>query len=309
MQRMILITAMNMQDIDLNLLRIYDAVLRRRNVTAAAAELGLTQSAVSNALARLRRLLGDTLFVRTPQGMQPTAYARQLAEPVRQALSLVEAALAVRAQFDPATSTRRLRFYMSDIGEIFFLPPLVEHVRRTAPGIGLEAVPVALDEIPAALASGELDLAVGFLPHWPAPLRRKRLFRDPYRCVMRADHPTIGKTLTRSLFLQAAHALVPSRGSGHGVVEETFERTGLTRNIALRVPHFTVVPTVLEGTDLLLTVPGRVARVFEKHGNLKSLKPPVAIPPADVGIQWHERFDADPGNRWFRELMIELFGE
>jgi DNA-binding transcriptional LysR family regulator len=299
----------NVNEVDLNLLRVFDAILRGRGVTAAAARLGLSQPAVSNALARLRAVFGDSLFVRTTAGMAPTPFARQLDEPVRQALALIESALSSGAAFEPVTSTRVFRFYMSDLGEISFLPPLVARVRQLAPKVHLEASGLALDEIPDALASGALDVAIGFLPGLAAPVRRRRLFRDAYVCLMRADHPRIRRRLTRKLFEEASHALVSSTGSGHGVIEEALERHGLTRRIALRVPHFTVVPMVLERTDLLLTLPSRVARVYEQGGRFKSLPPPVPIPPADVGVHWHERFDRDPGNRWLRELILELFAE
>ena len=300
---------MNVNEVDLNLLRVFDAILRGRGVTAAAARLGLSQPAVSNALARLRSVFGDTLFVRTPAGMAPTPFARQLDEPVRQALALIESALTHGEAFEPASSNRVFGFYMSDLGEISFLPPLVERVRRVAPQVHLEGSGLALDEISDALASGALDVAVGFLPGLAAPVRRRRLFRDDYVCLMRTDHPRIKSRLTRKLFEGASHALVSSIGSGHRVVEEALERHGLTRRIALRVPHFTVVPMVLERTDLLLTLPSRVARVYEQGGRFKSLPPPVPIPPADVGLHWHERFDRDPGNRWLRELILELFAE
>src|SRR5258708_810494 len=297
---------MNVQDIDLNLLRAFDAVLQERSVTLAAARLGLTQPAVSNALARLRALFNDPLFVRTPAGMDATPFARELGEPVRQALALLESALAHGPGFDPATSTRAFRFYMSDLGQIEFLPPLIERVQKVAPGVRLEAVALDVEDIADALAAGALDLAVGFLPGLGSPVRRRQLFRDPYVCLMRADHPAIGKTLTRKKFLAASHALVSYRG-GHRVIEEALERAGLARRIALRVPHFTVVPMVLEPTDLVLVLPARVARVFERRGKLKTLPLPVPIPPADVGVHWHTRFDADPGNRWLREQLLELF--
>ena len=294
---------MNARDVDLNLLRVFDAVLREGGVTPAAAILGLTQPAVSNALARLRKLFDDSLFVRTSRGMEPTPFARELAEPVRQALALLESALAHGPGFDPASAARAFRFYMSDVGQIEFLPPLVERVQREAPGVRLEAVALDVDDIGAALATGGLDLAVGFLPGLGPPLRRRSLFRDPYVCLMRADHPVA--SLTKRKFLEASHALVTYRG-GHRVIEEALERAGLARNIALRVPHFTVLPMVLERTDLVLTLPARVARVFERRGPFKSLPPPLAIPPAEVAVHWHERFEADPGNRWLRELVIEL---
>lgn len=297
---------MNVRDIDLNLLRVFDAVQRERGVTAAAARLGLTQPAVSNALARLRALFGDALFVRTAEGMDATPFARELGEPVRQALALLESALAHGPGFDPSASSRAFRFYMSDLGQIEFLPPLLERVQRDAPGVRLEAVALEIEDIAEALAAGALDLAVGFLPGLGPPVRRRPLFRDPYVCLMRADHPTIGEKLTRRLFLEASHALVSYRG-GHRVIEEALERAGLSRRIALRVPHFTVAPMVLERTDLVLTLPQRVARVFEKRGNLKSLPPPVPIPPAEVAVHWHERFEGDPGNRWLRDLMTDLY--
>src|SRR5690606_13908096 len=151
--------------------------------------LDLTQPAVSNALARLRAAFGDALFLRTSQGMEPTPFARELAEPVRQALTLLEAALAHGPGFDPASSGRSFRFYMSDLGQIEFLPRLVERLRREAPDVRLEAVALEPEDIGAALAAGSLDLAVGFLPGLGPPVRRKALFRDPYVCLLRAGHP------------------------------------------------------------------------------------------------------------------------
>jgi DNA-binding transcriptional LysR family regulator len=298
----------NIQGLDLNLLRVFDAVLRDRSVTGAAKHLGLTQPAVSNALARLRLQFEDVLFVRTPKGMDATPFARELAEPVRQALALLESAMAHGPGFDPSTSTRAFRFYMSDLGQIEFLPPLVERAQRTAPGVRLEAVALEVEDIGDALAAGSLDLAVGFLPGLGPPVRRQALFRDPYVCLMRADHPEIGKKLSRKQFLAASHALVSYKG-GHRVIEEALERAGLARKIALRVPHFTVVPMVLERSDLILILPLKVARVYERQGRFRFLPPPVPIPPADVAAHWHERFERDPGNRWLREIIMELFTE
>ena len=298
---------MNVRDIDLNLLRVFDAVLHEHGVTAAAVRLGLTQPAVSNALARLRAQFGDPLFVRTAGGMDATPFARELAEPVRRALALLESALAHGPGFDPASSTRAFRFYMSDVGQVEFLPPLVERTQRTAPSVRLEAVGLDVEDIAAALAAGALDLAVGFLPGLGAPVLRQALFRDPYAVLMRADHPAAGGTLTRKKFVEASHALVSYRG-GHHVIEEALERAGVAPRIALRVPHFTVVPMVLERSDLLLTLPARVAHVYERRGNLVSRPVPIPIPPAEVAVHWHERFEADSGNRWLRALIVELFG-
>lgn len=295
---------MNIADIDLNLLRVFDAVLRTHSVTAAAAQLGLTQPAVSNALARLRAAFGDPLFLRAAQRMEATPFARELAEPVRQALALLESALAHGPGFDPASSTRLFRFYMSDLGQIEFLPPLVERLRRAAPGVRLEALGIEPDAIADALGAGTLDFAMGFLPGLGPPTRRRVLFRDPYVCLVRGDHPVTA--LTRKAFLDAPHAVVSYRG-GHRVIEEALERAGVGARIVLRVPHFTVVPMVLERSDLILTLPARVARVYERRGNFRSLPLPLAVPSAEVALHWHERFDADPGNRWLREQLVTLF--
>lgn len=300
---------MNVHDVDLNLLRVFDAVLYERGVTPAATRLGLTQPAVSNALARLRAVFGDALFVRTAAGMDPTPFARELAEPVRQALALLESALAHGPGFDPASSTRAFRFYMSDLGQVEFLPPIVERVQSAAPGVRLEAAAADLEHIGDALGGGALDLAVGFLPGLGAPIKRRVLFRDPYVCLMRAGHPALAGRLTRRKFLDASHVLVTYRGGGHRVIEEALERAGIARRIALRVPHFTVVPMVLERTNLILTLPARVARVYERRGSFRALPAPVPIPPAEVAVHWHERFESDPGNRWFREQIVELFSE
>jgi DNA-binding transcriptional LysR family regulator len=304
---MVCITAMNVADLNLNLLRVFDAVLHERTVTAAAARLRLTQPAVSNALGRLRSLFGDPLFVRTANGMEATPFAREVAEPIRQALALLETALAHGPGFDPASATRAFRFYMSDVGQVEFLPPLVERLQRVAPAVRLEAVAVDLEDIADALGSGALDVAVGFLPALGAPIARRALFRDPYLCLMRADHPI--ERLTKKRFLEASHALVTYRAGGHRVIEEALERAGVARRIALRVPHFTVVPMVLERTDLILTLPARVARLYERRGRFKALPPPVAIPQAEVSVYWHERFAADPGNAWLREQVAELFSD
>jgi DNA-binding transcriptional LysR family regulator len=259
---------------------------------------------VSNALARLRSAFGDPLFLRAAQRMEATPFARELAEPVRQALALLESALAHGPGFDPASSTRLFRFYMSDLGQIEFLPPLVERLRGGAPGLRLEALGIEPDAIADALAAGTLDFAMGFLPGLGPPVRRRVLFRDPYVCLVRGDHPA--KALSRKAFLEAPHAVVSYRG-GHRVVEQALERAGVGARIVLRVPHFTVVPMVLERSDLILTLPARVARVYERRGNFRTLALPLALPSAEVALHWHERFDADPGNRWLREQLVALF--
>ncbi len=300
---------MNMIDLDLNLLRAFDALATEGSVTVAAERIGLSQPAVSNALARLRQLFDDPLFVRTPRGMRPTPFAQQLTQPVREALRLIQGALQQHAGFDPQSSGNTFRFYMSDIGEMVFLPGLLERIKHDAPGIKIEVVRIPIKDIHAALEAGELDLAIGFLPGLTSGMHAQSLFREHYVCMMRADHPRIGAKISAKQFRKSAHVLVSYVGTGHQVIEETFLAEGLNARIAARVPHFLVVPMILARTDLIVTVPSRVAAVFAQGGNFKVLPLPLRMPSFEVRLHWHRRFHQDPANRWLREVMVELYAE
>jgi len=300
---------MNVADLDLNLLRVFDAIASAGSVTVAGANIGLSQPAMSNALARLRELFGDPLFVRTPRGMRPTPFAQQLAQPVREALRLIQGALQQHTGFDPMSSGNTFRFSMTDIGEMVFLPGLLERVKRDAPGVKIEVVRLPIKDVHAALEAGDIDLAVGFLPGLTTGVLQQPLFREHYVCMMRADHPLAGAKISAKQFREAAHVLVSYTGTGHQVIEETFVKEGLTGRIAARVPDFLVVPMILDRTDLIVTVPSRVAAVFARLGNIKVLKLPVDMPSFEVRLHWHRRFHQDPANRWLREAMAELYAE
>ena len=300
---------MNMTDLDLNLLRVFDAIATEGSVTVAGERIGLSQPAMSNALARLRQLFDDPLFVRTPRGMRPTPFAQQLSQPVREALRLIQGALQQHAGFEPRSSNNTFRFYMSDIGEMVFLPGLLERVKRDAPGVKIEVVRIPIKDIHAALEAGEIDLAIGFLPGLTTGMRQQPLFREHYVCMLRADHPVIGAKISVKQFREAAHVLVSYAGTGHQVIEETFVAEGLSARIAARVPHFLVVPMILARTDLIVTVPSRVAAVFARLGNFKVLKLPLSMPSFEVRLHWHQRFHQDPANRWLREVMTDLYAE
>lgn len=300
---------MNMTDLDLNLLRAFDAIATEGSVTVAGERIGLSQPAMSNALARLRTLFGDPLFVRTPRGMRPTPFAQQLAQPVHEALRLIQGALQQHAGFEPSSSSNTFRFWMSDIGEMVFLPGLLERVKHDAPGVRIEVVRIPIKDVHAALEAGELDLAVGFLPGLTTGTRQQPLFRENYVCMLRADHPVIGAKISAKQFREASHVLVSYVGTGHQVIEKTFAAEGLSARIAVRVPHFLVVPMILARTDFIVIVPSRVAAVFARLGNFKVLKLPVYMPSFEVRLHWHQRFDQVPANRWLREVMAELYAE
>lgn len=297
---------MNPGRVDLNLLRVFQALYETRSVTRAAERFGITQPAMSNALGRLRRLCDDALFVPTPGGMQPTPYAVEIADAVAQALAAVQDALGSRRVFEPGSSEKLFRFHMTDMGQMYFLPPLLTRLQRAAPGVRVEAETLPLEAIHQALADGRIDFAFGRLRLGGRGVRAQVLFLERYEVLMREGHPG-GRRLTREAFLGATHAVVTSLSGGHRVIEETLMRLGA--RVMLRVPNFTVLPPTLARTDVMVTVPSRLAQALARSGRLRRYPLPVELPAFDICLFWHDRFAADPANRWMRAQVLELFGE
>lgn len=296
--------------LDLNLLPVFEAMLQEQNVTAAAARMGLTQSALSNALGRLRHYFEDPLFVKTRKGMLPTPRALELAQPLRDAMTLVRAAAQKSEGFDPTSSNRTFRLYMTDVGEMVLLPALMKHLRENGITIQIETAQLDSEEVAERLASGEIDFAVGYLPNLGKAIASASLFREHYVCMTRkdGDDAASGK-LTLKKFLAASHVLISSMGSGHQIIERTLEQRGFKRKVALRVPHFLVIPKIVADTDLVVTVPARVADAFAGQTEVRVHPLPVPIPKFDVSLFWHPRFVNDPPIEWFRKLMLQLFQE
>lgn len=304
--------ALHLGSVDLNLLVVLDALLAERNVTRAASRVGITQSAASHALARLRALTGDELLVRGRDGMTPTTRGEALAQPVRRALEEIGRALAPQAPFDPGTATGRVLVATSDYGELVLLPRLAARVAKDAPGIDLRVVPAA-DDFAAPLASGEFDLAI--TPLRPDDERTgvyaRRLFEERFVCVVREGHPLAGKKLTPARFAAASHALISPRGKEGGFVDDALARLGLKRRVAVAVPHFLIAPHVVASTDLILTLAGRVADVLAGPLGLAVLTPPreLELTGFTISALWHERTHADPMQRWFRDVLAEEAAE
>lgn len=290
--------------IDLNLLVVVDVLLAERNVTRAAARLGLSQSAASHALARARAVVGDPLLVRGPRGtMTPTARAVALEAPVRRALAELSTALAAAPAFDPATARRTFRLAASDYAESVLLPPLLERLLADAPGIDLW-VASAGETFGEALAAGTVDLALAPLRVDLGPgLYQRRLFDEKFVCVVRAGHPLTRQRMTLARYLAYPHVLVAPRAKPGSWIDDHLEAMGKRRRIAVAVPHFLVAPRLLGRSDLVLTLAVRVAETFARESDLAILAPPIPIPGFTMGALWHERTHHDPGHRYLREQL------
>ncbi len=300
---------MELSDIDLNLLVLFQRLLTDRRVSVAATALGLSQPAASNALNRLRKLLGDELFLRTPGGMEPTPYALQLAEPVSLALGTLHSALNVRSSFDAATSSRTFTVAMTDVGEIYFLPVLMEALAAQAPGVTIRAVTVSDSALKDDMTSGQIDLALGLLPQLQAGFFQQTLFRQRYVCLMRSGHALAAQpVLSVKAFGGADHVRVVSTGTGHGQVDDALVRQGINRRLRLTVPHYVALGQVLASTDLIATVPERFAQRVAGPFALVQRQVPVDLPETSIHQIWHARLQRDPGCQWLRTLIAGTFG-
>jgi DNA-binding transcriptional LysR family regulator len=300
---------MELRDIDLNLLVVFNQMLLDRRVSTAADKLGVTQPAISNALKRLRLLLKDELFLRTSQGMEPTPYALHLAEPVAYALNALQSALNQRDRFDPQTSERTFTLAVTDIGEMYFMPPLMDALAKRAPNIRISTLRNTTGNLKEDMASGTVDLAVGLLPHLQSGFFQRRLFQQRYVCMFRRGHPTAQNPMTLENFCVMEHVGVVAAHTGHGEVDSALDRMGIQRRMRLVVPHFIAVGHILQSTDLIATVPERFAVRCEGPFGLVSSPHPANLPEIAINLFWHAKYNRDPANLWLRQLMVELFAD
>lgn len=292
--------------IDLNLLVALDALLAERSVTRAALRIGLSQSAMSHALARIRELLGDAVLVRTAEGMVPTARAERIGPAVRRALAEISSALAGDAPFDPATSRRTFTLAAADYAQMALLPPLLARLAKIAPGVDLwvKSVP---EDLGIALA-GDVDLVItpARSRDTAAGIAHERLFDERFVCVVRRGHPAAKKRMTLDRFVALPHALVAPMGTRASFVDDALAALGKQRRIACAVPHFLVAPHLIASSDMVLTLGERVARSFAAQLDLVLLTPPLELGGITVSQIWHERSAGDPGHAWLRSLLREV---
>src|SRR5215469_6195992 len=302
---------MNIKTIDLNLLVVFHSLMTERSVTKAASSVGLSQPAVSNALARLRSHLGDKLFVRSRRTMVPTPRALELAPEIAAALNHLRAALQPSG-FSPESSKATFRLATTDEVETSLFPALMRTLQVSAPGVSVSCSRIqGLYSVPRRdLESGALDFALGSFSQ-PLPVEAGLSFRELYEpkfvCIARAGHPAIKGSLSVSKFCELKHVATFYPGAGPGLVDRVLAERGLRRDVTLSLPHWLSVPFVVAQSDLIATVPESVAKRMGDYLRLQRFKCPISVPRLRVSLVWHLRTQQSDTHRWFRELVIDCW--
>jgi DNA-binding transcriptional LysR family regulator len=308
--------SVNFRTLDLNLLRVLDAVMAEGSLTRAAASLAMTQPAVSHALRRLRLTVGEDLFVRTAHGMKPTPLAQALWPQVRDALAALRQAL-VPGDFDPQRDEVQLRIAMADATTALLATGLVAGIERERARVNLRVLPLTTRDPRRMLEGDETDLAIGFFPEamtsvvaqgQDSLLRHARLYDTRYVCVMRRDHPLAAQTLTLDAYCAAHHLLVSFSGRPHGQVDQVLAAMGRTRRVVLTVNQFATASRVVAGSDLLTVLPEGFVNATRGSAEVVTRELPVTLRPVNVVMLWHLRRDTAPAHRWLRDQVRAAVG-
>lgn len=294
----------NLRSLDLNLLVTLDVLLAEHNVTRAAQRLNFSQPSVSVHLAKLRDIFGDPLLLPGPRGMQPTARANELREPLKLALEALTLAVSPASPFDPTQANNTWRVDAADYGESVVVLPALAGLRAAAPRTRLAVVDVPPSRLARQAEQGDIDLAFHTSEWAPQGLRRKTLFAERYVLVGRADHPRLKRRPTLKQFCDLEHVMVSPDGGGFsGITDETLAQVGLSRKVVLSVPHFLFAKSVLASTDMVAMLPSRLVR--DERG-LRIVEPPLAVPGFEMAMLWPERSHRDPAHRWLRDFIAAL---
>jgi DNA-binding transcriptional LysR family regulator len=300
-----------MPKLDLNLLPIAFALYDELSVSRAAQKLGMSQPAVSRALHKLRTIFNDALFIRAPTGVTPTPRAHALVRATRPLVERLREDLLTEERFNPALSTRTVSIALSDVGEMVFLPKLLERLRARAPQCTIRSVSMPPGQLVHGFEKGEIDLAVGYFPDLTKHnFLQQRLFTHHFACLMRAGHPRRAKRLSLEDFLAMEHAVVHAEGRSQEIFERFLERKRIRRKVVLLTPHFLSIPIIIAGSDLVATVPHALAIYFTRMSrDLAFAMPPFDVAGFDVKQHWHRKFHNDPRTRWLREQVANLFND
>jgi DNA-binding transcriptional LysR family regulator len=298
--------------LNLDLLPIVFALYDERSVSAAAKTLGMSQPAVSMALRKLRAHFNDPLFIRSVRGVEPTPRAHALVRASRPLIAQLQQDLLLEQTFDAARSTRAFSFALSDVGEMVFLPRLIERLRSAAPHCAIRSMSMPPPQIARGLEKGEIDLAVEYFPDLVQNhFFQQRLFTHRFACLMRAGHPRYAKRLSLKAFLEIEHAVVHAEGRSQELFEKLLERKRIRRRIALHTPHFLSIPILVSRSDLMATVPHALALYFARLApqQFAVASPPFEVAGFDVKQHWHRKFHHDARNQWLRRQVADLFND
>lgn len=295
---------MNWGAFDLNLLIVFDAVMQERSVTRAGHRVGLSQPAMSHALNRLRHMLKDELFIRTPEGMTPTPRAEALALPLRNALSEMQLALEP-TKFDPAAADRRFALAVNNYAAVVLAPPLVVAASAAAPSVGLDLSPSGTLDVADRLDRGDLDLALGSLESPGERFLAAPLLEDSFVIVMRRGHPAVRRKLSPTSFADLPHLEISSSGEDTGFIDRWLAEHALARRIALRAPYLSAAPILVQ-SDMIATLTRRIAQEFVRSHPLQIREPPYLSPRVRTTMLWHRRLDRHPAHRWLRTIILAL---
>jgi DNA-binding transcriptional LysR family regulator len=300
---------MDVRGLDLNLLIPLRVLLTERHVTRAAEQLGITQPAMSASLARLRNLFDDQLLVRGPKGLAPTARAQQLMNQLDQFIVVIEQLVALPTEFVPDTSRRTFTLIGTDYIETLLLPSLMADLAVEAPGLQVVFRPPDPKNLEALMSEGEVDLAVAYLPDAPKGLITSVAFRERFACIARRDHPQLSKdNFPLDVFVELQHVQVlPRNLPMYGMpIDAALGALGLVRRVALWHPSFQSLPAIVANTDLVATLPRRLAMLAAQTLPISVYDPPVPLPTVDFSLYWHTRSQEDSGHKWLRAKVAAL---
>jgi len=297
--------------LDLNLLPIAIALYDELSVSRAAQALGMSQPAVSMALRKLRAAYHDPLFLRAANGVAPTPRAHTLVRTARPLVNELRQRLLAEETFDAGFSDRPFTFALSDVGEMVFLPRLLERLRAQAPNAAIRSVSMPPLQIAAGLESGEIDLAIGYFPDLTrSSFFQQRLFTHAFACLLRASHPRRARQLSLGDFLAMEHAVVRAEGRSQEIFERFLDRKKIRRKIVLYTPHFLSLPMIIARSDLVTTVPHAIGVYFSRlSGDLALARPPFDIAGFDLKQHWHRKYHGDSRNQWLRKQVALLFND
>lgn len=295
-------------NLNLQSMKIFLAVFDLRGVGLAARSLNMSQSGLSSALAKLRRELGDALFVSTACGMQPTTRAKALVNPMREAINCIEHRILKKEKFDPTTEDHEFRVALSDVAEAIYMPRALNAVSLASPHIRIRSVEMPQMQLQRALSEGQVDLALGYFPDLRASeFVRRKIGQHAFVCICSSANKRIIDGFNVKKYCEARHVVVEAPGRTQGLLERYVQQRGIERRVALTTPHFMSLPEIISGTDMLASIPDALAQFFADLKRLTWLDLPFRSPVFDTHLHWSKSVHSDPANRWLRGVLFQAF--